>query len=476
MNYKKAMAMMMIAGLAATAQPVWAEEAQTEDISVTAEAAAEEEVIEDAGETADTEAAADAAAQSQKLDTYYTLALNAINTEDYETANKYLDICFAYCDPQTDPVLYADLMLKRACIDVIDGDTDMALNELDAALKTEPELADAYLVRTQIYTALGDFSTAVENLEKYIELTEDTSLYETVAQLHEANGDLDQAAAAYNKYVEGSGEEIQEAGFQNGLYLMEGGRYEEAIEAFEAYAEDETYGAGAMYNIGVCSMNSGDYAKAAEAFTACEEKGGEFEGLYYNRGVCALLNGDWETAAADFETSIETEPYASEALYNLGICKMQQEDYEGAVATFTELIGDGQETKASEEVEEAAEDTAEEETAEEPVEEMTEETAEATEETMAEETDETAANENTGAETEGETTTEYPVNYGAYYYRAMCEGALGNLEAALADYTVCIDNGYDLSQSYYQRAQVYAALGDTENQTADLENSLKTTE
>lgn len=36
-----------------------------------------------------------------------------------------------------------------------------------------------------------------------------------------------------------------------------------------------------------------------------------------------------------------------------------------------------------------------------------------------------------------------------------------------------IENQYELGQSYYQRAQIYAALGDTEKQNADLAESLK---
>ena len=51
---------------------------------------------------------------AQKLDASYTLALNAINAEDYATAKEYLNVCFAYCDPQTNPTMYADLLLKRA--------------------------------------------------------------------------------------------------------------------------------------------------------------------------------------------------------------------------------------------------------------------------------------------------------------------------------------------------------------------------
>jgi len=392
-NMKKLMVVLLTVALLLMAMPVLAEEAAPE---------VQSSIVD-----------------TQKLDASYTLALNAINAEDYDTAKEYLNVCFAYCDPQTNPTMYADLLLKRACIDVIEEKNDMALLNLDAAIRVQPDLADAYLVRTQVYAAQGNVDAAIESLEKYIELTEDTSLYETVAQLNEAKGDIAAAQAAYDKYVEGAGSEVAEAGFQSGLYKMQAGKLEEAIEAFEAYAEDETYAAGAAYNIGICRMNLGDYAGAIEAFNGCEEKGGQFEGLYYNRGVCALLGEQWEAAAADFGKSIETEPYVDDARYNLAICQMQQEQYDTAVATFTELIGDGE-----------------------------------------------------GAEkAEGE--EEKTVNDGAYYYRAVCNAALGNLEAAVADYTVCIEHGYELAQTYYQRAQVYAALGDTENQNSDLQNSLK---
>lgn len=370
---------------------------------------------------------ADAAAimDTQKLDASYTLALNAINAQDYDAAKAYLNICFAYCDRQADPTMYADLLLKRACIDVIEGKDDMALLNLDAAIRVQPDLADAYLVRTQVYTTQGDVDAAIASLEKYIELSQDTSLYETVAQLNEAKGDVAAAQAAYDKFVEGAGGEVAEAGFQSGLYKMQAGQYEDAVAAFEAYADDETYGAGAQYNIGVCRMNTGDYAGAIEAFNACEAKGGAFEGLYYNRGVCALLSAQWQAASEDFAKSIETEPYVADARYDLAICQMQLGDYETAVATFTELIGDGTDA------------------------------------------------EQTGV---GQKPTEVgDVNPGAYYYRAVCRAALSDLEAALADYTVCIDAGYELQQSYYQRAQVYAALGDTEKQNSDLQNSLKVT-
>ena len=388
---KRILALTLALGLMLAAVPAFAESAQTE-----------------------------AAVKEQKLDAIYTLALNAINKEDYATARKYLNISFVYCDPETNPVMYADLLLKQACIDVIEGDNDIALLGLDAALAVRPELADAYLVRTQIYTAEGEFTKAVENLEKYVELTQDTAMYETIAQLHEANGDTEAAQIAYDKYVASAGADSQDAGFQAGLYRMENGKYEEAIEAFTAFTGDEAYGAGAWYNIGISRMNLAQYPEAVEAFNSCEENGGAFSGLYYNRGICGLMSEQWESAVADFEKSVATEPFVDDARYNLAICQMQIGEYEKAVASFTELIGDGENAPEAE-------------------------------------------------------NAERTVNDAAYYFRAVCNAALGNLEAALKDYTTCIEHGYELAQTYYQRAQVYAAMGDTEKQTSDLENSLKQT-
>ena len=89
-----------------------------------------------AEETAQTEAVVQqSAVDAQKLDACYTLALNAINAEDYATAKEYLNICFVYCDPQTNAAMYADLLLKQACINTIEGKNDLALRNLNAAVR-----------------------------------------------------------------------------------------------------------------------------------------------------------------------------------------------------------------------------------------------------------------------------------------------------------------------------------------------------
>jgi tetratricopeptide (TPR) repeat protein len=382
------------------------------------------------------EASSDAEAEildiTQKLDACYTMALDAINAEDYDTARQYLNICFAYCDPKTNQVLYADLLLKQACINVIEGDGATALLQLDAALTVDPELADAYLVATQIYNDAADYPDAAACLEKYIEMSGETSLYETLGQLYEAGGNSEAAQKAYDKFTAAGGKISEEAGFETGLYRMESGRFEEAIEAFKPYVENETYAAGALFNIGVCQMNLGDYKNAVESFTESEKKGGMYSGLYYNRGICYLMSEEWANGARDFISSIQTEPFVDDAKYNLAICRMQTGEYDVAIEMFTDLIGDGKQANAQASV--------------------------------------SLSTDGTATDTEGQ--EKKPVNDAAYYFRGICNAAVGNLEDAIRDYTTCIEHGYEVSQSYYQRAQVYAAMGDSEKQNSDLEKSL----
>ena len=406
---KKILCAVMTLMLLMTVMPVTAEE--TADA---AETAAEQAAAAEVASEAPAVQTVEATLNSQKLDASYLRVLNAIKENDLETAKDFINICFAYCDRQDNPTMYADLLLKRACIDVLQEKNDMALLYLDAALAVDPKLGDAYLVRTEIYRSTGEVDKAIENAEKNIELTQDTSLYKIIAELQEAKGDMAAAQEAWQKYIDGAGEGVEEeAEFQNGSYRMAAGDLEGAVASFEKYLENETYAAAAYFNTGLCKVDLQDYAGATEAFNKSEELGLVYDGLYYYRGISKLLNGDFAEAEADFNASIEKEEnYRNGSRYNLALTKYYAEDYEAAIAAFTEYINIA------------------------------------------------------GAD------GSVP-DFSAYFYRAMAEGITGQLKEAEADYTVCIENGFAASDSYYNRAKIYEALGDTEKQNADLEAALK---
>ena len=73
------------------------------------------------------------AADSQKLDTYYSLAVNYIGREDYDKAMEYLDAALGYCDESANTELCADIHLKKGCVFTMQADYPQALTELDSA-------------------------------------------------------------------------------------------------------------------------------------------------------------------------------------------------------------------------------------------------------------------------------------------------------------------------------------------------------
>ncbi|MBQ1492436.1 MAG: tetratricopeptide repeat protein [Blautia sp.] len=349
------------------------EETPSEDADLSATADALEEAVPIEGLTQ----------REQLVAGYYSLALEAINAEDYALARKYLDMTAMYCDPEANAEIYADVLLKRGCLDVIDGDLGIALEQLDEAESYWPELAEIYLVKAQIYTTAENYEEGAAALESYISLTGDEAQNETLALLYQAAGDGEAALHAYETYAESGLGDEQAVAFQTAVYQMDAGFWDEAEEAFTSFLEDETYGLAAQYNIAVTRLRAGQYKESKEAFDAVVEAGGYYEGLYYNRGIASMLSEDYAAAAEDFSLSVVRQEFVLDATFNQGICYMQDENYERACEIFTNLIDSGA--------------------------------------------------ENTPA--------------GAWFYRASCYEQLGEKEKAIADYDTCIMLGYNTEES-----------------------------
>ena len=360
-------------------------------------------------------------ASSQKLNTYYSLAIGYIGKEEYDKAMEHIDAALAICSEETDKEICADLHLKRGCVYTIRQAYDDAVKELDEAIRISPELAEAYLVKVQVYTETNNTAEAISNLEKYIELSGDASLNETLAQLYLLQENREQAEASYRKLAESTSEDPAEVTYNLAIYEMTAEMYEEALKNF--------------------SQLTSDPVKAP--------------GLHYNSGVCNMMLGHFEDAEANFDASIENEGYLLDATYNRAVCRMTLMKFQEAIEDFTTYI-DGMLAQAAEEpaAGEAAAEPAAEETAEEPAAEDAAADAE--------------------AQPEGET-AETPEADGAnasidiaYYYRGICYLSIEGYENAIADFSVCIDHGTNVNESTFNRGVGYLQTGKFEEARTDL--------
>ena len=450
-------------------------------------------------------AADEVAYDAQKLDTNYALALAYIGREDYDKAMEYLDACLQFCDENSAPEIYADVHLKIGCVYTIRQEYDKALAELDEALRVKPDLSEAYLVKTQIHSDLGEYESAAAALQQYIDLTGDESLYEVKAEIYSAVGNVDKALESYKVYAEAGSESPVEAAYKTAIYDMEKEKYEEAIKEFDKCLSDETYGPSSTYNTGVCYMRLNDYEKALDFLTRVKDQ--DFDGLNYNIGVCSMLLDKTDEAIEAFTASIEKESFATDALYNRAICYVSNQDFAKAIVDFTAYL-DGMKAQEVESLNEQAKAKAE---------------AEGTtfEEIKAEDVEDVVdvatyyrgvcylsvnnfdgaiadftaciknelapddcrfnrglaylqAGNNEAAKADLDECVKNEYNTDAsMFYRSFALAALGELDAAIADLSVCIDHEYNLGQAYYQRAQLYMVTGNDEGYVSDLEASLK---
>ncbi|MBR5110245.1 MAG: tetratricopeptide repeat protein [Clostridia bacterium] len=423
---------------------------------------------------------------AQRLDTYYTLALDRIENDDYEKALSYLANCLKYCDKAVNPDLYADIHLKIGCVYTMQKNYDYALAELEEAIATMPGLSEAWLVKTQVYSEMENYTAAADTLKIYIELTGNTAMNETLSQLYASAGDEEKALEAQNAY-EAYTSEIT-AAYESAVSKLEAGQYADAIADFEICRNDATYGPSSIYNIAVCYMQGGDYENALSNFLLCVNGDAEYDGLYYNIGVCCMVQDEIPSAIQAFTISTEKESFQSDALYNRAVCYVTAEEFQLAIDDFTAYLDM---MKAAQAKEEGAE----------PGDVVDVATYYRGVCYLSVNEFEKAAADFTACIEAGLAPSDSLFNRGltylqagsyelavadfteciekdistddALFYRSYAYRGQGNNEAALADLTACIEHGYNLSTAYYQRAQVYDSMGDKEHYIADLEASLQ---
>lgn len=348
----------------------------------------------------------------QKLDAYYTLASNYITKGEYEKAEEYVEHCFEYCNEET---VSAEL------------------------------LADLYLKKGCIDVIHGENEEALEALDQAIGYQSDLSdAYLVKVQIYLDEKKYEDAIKGIQSYMELTGDNEMNGTLAQIYEVM--GEAEKAAETYGAYIQNSgaTEEAAAFENA-LYQMEIGLYDMAISNFEACMEAEDYAQAATYNRLICLMNKGEYETAEKGFEEGIQAEWGYDGILYNYAVCQMMRGDYDTAIETFKESREkENYQTEATRNIALCLMDQ---EKAEEAI-----------------------------AELDALIEEENALEAEARFYRASCYISKEEYEQALDDLNVCIEKEYNVSQSYYQRAQVYKALEEEELYLKDLEASVKPTE
>ena len=127
--------------------------------------------------------------------------------------------------------------VKAASVYMELANPQSAFKAFDTAIETNPNDADAYYHRGQVYFILSDYNKAIENYEKSVEIDSSFSLAQIqLAVANYKNGNLGKSMALFRTTIK-SFPEKSDVYTYYGELLMDQGKFEEAIEKFDKAIE-----------------------------------------------------------------------------------------------------------------------------------------------------------------------------------------------------------------------------------------------
>ena len=235
----------------------------------------------------------------ETLADYYQLASTQIAREEYAEALANIEKCIALYNNEGRE-LYLDLLLKRGCLQVMTKDYNAALKSLDLALAEDPDAADIYLVKAQIFAEQQNMGALVQSLTAYLQLVPgDSSIRSLLAQAQFTEGNFEAAGEQYAEIMERDPD--AQTAYLLGLNAVQKSDFAAGETALtRAIALDDSFD-GIYYYRGVCRMSLGDYPGAIEDLSISIDKGDVQQASFYTRGVCLLMNNEYEKGLADVQ-------------------------------------------------------------------------------------------------------------------------------------------------------------------------------
>ena len=307
---------------------------------------------------------------------YFLFASVAIADGDYAKAVEYLKKCIELYEGEDDKEL-SELYIKCGCLWALQGDWDMAAEELKKGLELDPSNADGQLMIAEVYLRTENYEKALEYMELYEkENPLDASQYIAVATMQFSLGRYAEAVNSCDLAMEQENCDKASVLYLRAqcYYMME--EYDKAQSDSERCYDEggdelETKLLGAM-----CCENRGDLRGALDCYRSMIDAGLQDQSLYERAVSCAYSLDDYESMASvsasalekleldensalDFKkwlgiAQLELENYADaeknlsayidaddsvkELFYLRGLCRLSIEDYAGAEKDFTESM------------------------------------------------------------------------------------------------------------------------------------------
>jgi tetratricopeptide (TPR) repeat protein len=231
---------------------------------------------------------------------------------------------------------------------------EFAIDLFNQAIDLDDEYADPYLGRGCAYALQGDEESAFADLEQFLQLSDDSDLADTLADLlgststttttTEAEGDCvlvtrdpvpfaDQADA--QEFIENFSESVKSPDYlgRSDAYLCLGD-YDSALVDLTTYIAQEPDDPEGYTARGIIYRRLGEYETAIDDFDDALEIDADYVSAVNGRAYSYYLSGDFEQCIEDYDRSIELDDQDPIAFGNRGLCYGALEDDESAIEDY----------------------------------------------------------------------------------------------------------------------------------------------
>lgn len=212
----------------------------------------------------------------------------------------------------------SDCLLRKAEIDIILGNYNIARDHINEALKQNEYNAEAYYVRGRMYKIMRDTALAASSYKTAIEV--DPNYYDAYVEvgLLYAKQKSDLAKEYYNSAIELRPQSV-EAWYNKAMFLQETGakqpkRYREAFACYDSIIKIDNRFTAAYFNKGYIYLEyMQKYDSAAVEFSNAIGVFPRYYQAYYNRGLSYESLNKKKEAESDYRNALSIDPQYTEA-------------------------------------------------------------------------------------------------------------------------------------------------------------------
>ena len=233
---------------------------------------------------------------------------------------------------------YPWALLLRGSARLVQGELDLALEDLDRAVALNPRQAYAYNDRGLVRYAKGEFDAAIADFDRALGL--DAGLVLSILNrgiARAGKGDLESAIADCDRAI--GLNPGQAAAYQNrATFRRAKGDLKGALGDGERMISLAPGVAAGPFNRGLTRAALGEWRAAIADYDRALAIDPRHAEARASRGIARLTLQERREAMADFNQALSVDPRQATAYYYRGSMRVEDGDADGAMADFTEAI------------------------------------------------------------------------------------------------------------------------------------------